>query len=62
MQIRANIIIESVIKKEKYLNQDYLAEGLSVVHQDVTLPEVYAMFFGQNAAGLSENVIETVYE
>ena len=62
LELRAKIILESVINKEKYLNQDYLAEGLSVVRDDVTLPEVYAMFSGQNAAGLSENVIETVYE
>ena len=61
LELRAKIILESVVNKEKYLNQDYLAEGLSVVHDDVTLPEVYAMFSGQNAAGLSENVIETVY-
>ena len=62
IEMRAKIVVESVLHKERYLSHEYLAQGASAVREDVTFPEVYAMFSGQNAAGLSENIIETVYE
>ena len=62
VEIRSKIVMESVLHKDMYLSNEYLAEGVEVLRDDVTFPEVYAMFSGQNAAGLSENVIESVYE
>ena len=62
IQIRAKIVIESVINKEKYLNHEYLSQGVVQVNEDVTLPEIYSMFSGQNTAGLSDNIVESVYE
>ena len=62
IEMRAKIVVESVLNKERYLSHEYLAQGATGVREDVTFPEVYAMFSGQNAAGLSENIIETVYE
>ena len=62
IQIRAKIVIESVINKEKYLNHEYLSQGAVQIHEDVMLPEMYSMFSSQNAAGLSDNIVESVYE
>ena len=62
IQIRAKTVIECVINKEKYLNHKYLSQGAVQVNEDVTLPEIYSMFSGQNAAGLSDNIVESVYE
>ena len=62
IEIQAKIVIESVLNKDKYLNHEYLAQSTVEVRTDVTLPEIFAMFSGQNAAGLSDNIIETVYE
>ena len=62
IEIRAKIVIESVINKEKYLNHEYLSQGAVEVREDVTLPEIFTMFSGQNAAGLSDNIVESVYE
>ena len=55
-------MIESVVNKLRYLDHGYLSSGFQNIPQDVTLPEIYAMFSGQNSAGLSDNVVETVYE
>ena len=62
IEIRAKIVIESVFNKEKYLNHEYLSQGAVEVCEDVTLPEIFTMFSGQNAAGLSDNIVENVYE
>ena len=62
IEIRAKIVIESVINKEKYINRKYLSQGALEVREDVTLPEIFTMFSGQNAAGLSDNIVESVYE
>ena len=62
IQIRAKIVIESVINKEKYLNHEYLSQGAVEVCEDVTLPEIFTRFSGQNAAGLSDNIVESVYK
>ena len=61
-KMRIQIILFSVLHKDKLLSHEYLSEGVSNLCEDITLPELYAMFSGQNAAGLSDNIVETVYE
>ena len=60
--MRVKIILFSVLRKDKLLSHDYLSQGVFNLRQDITLPELYAMFSGQNPAGLSDNVVETVFE
>ena len=61
-EMRVKIILFSVLHKDKLLSHDYLSQGVFNLRQDITLPKLYAMFLGQNAAGLSDNVVETVFE
>ena len=61
IEIRAKIVIENVIIKEKYLNHKYLSQGAVEVRKDVTLPEIFTKM-QQNAAGMSDNIVESVYE
>ena len=61
-EMRVKIILFSVLHKDKLLSHDYLSQGVFNLRQDITLPELYAMFSGRNAAGLSDNVVETVFE
>ena len=48
--MRVKIILFSVLHKDKLLSHEYLSEGVSNLHEDITLPELYVMFSGQNAA------------
>ena len=52
IEIRVKIVIESVINKENYLNQEYLSQGAVEVREDVTLPEIFTMFFGSKCSRL----------
>ena len=59
--MRAKMVVESILNKERYLSHEYFAQGATELCKNVTFPEVYVMFSGQNAAGVSENIMEKVF-
>ena len=59
-EMRVKMILFSVLHKDKLLSHEYLSEGVSNLREDITLPELCVMFSDQNAAGLSDNIVETV--
>ena len=62
VELRARIVIEGVINKNRYLDNAYLSVGSSCVRSTGSYTEQYALFSGQHAHGDLQDVIESVYE
>ena len=61
-EIRCHLVLESVLNKDRYLNEEYLRKGASVINPNVSCVEQYALFSGQYIHGHMDDVLETIYE
>ena len=62
MKLRARIVIEGVLHKNRYLDNAYLSMGSRSLRTTGPYTEQYALFSRQHAHGDLQDVIESVYE
>ena len=64
LEVRLRILIEGVLNKDKYLDNNFLINGASRVHRRGTFPQQYTLFSGQYfpPTGSIDEVVETIYE
>ena len=62
IELRARIVIEGVLHKNRYLDNAYLSMGSRSLRTTGSYTEQYALFSGQHAHGDLQDVIKSVYE
>ena len=63
IEIRARIVIEGVVNMDKYLNDDCLERGATLLHENADLPTVFATFSEYYTPGqkVTEDTIQYIY-
>ena len=63
LELRARIVIEGIINKDKYLSDDCLERGASVLHNNADLPTVFTTFseFYTPGQQLNDDTVTAIY-
>ena len=58
------LVFEAVLNKDKYLDNEYLKNGVTHIHGRGTFPQQYALFTGQNIplSGCVGETVEMIYD
>ena len=63
LELRARIVTEAIVNKDKYLSDNYMLRGSMYVERDETLCQVYAGYsdFYRNGLNLTPSAVENLY-
>ena len=63
LELHARMVVEGVVNKRYYLNDDFLARGTSYIHKNADLPTVFTRFSEYYSPGqkLTEDAVSCIY-
>ena len=63
LELRARLVIEGIVNKDKYLSDDCLERGASWIHENADLPKVFTTFSEYYTPGqkITADTIESIY-